>query len=423
MSAIRDRMTLHKDALTIIDRAIKANLPQAAVLKALESHHFTGPLSLVAIGKAAWTMAKAASDFCREHDREIRRGIVITKYGHSQGALPGLEVVEAGHPVPDERTLFGTEKAIRIAEALGAGDELLFLISGGGSALFEKPAEGISLDEIAALNLQLLGSGADIVEVNTIRKRLSLVKGGRFARICAPARVFAVALSDVLGDRLDSIASGPAAPDMTTAEDAFRIAAKYGLSLTPSIRKALEIETPKTLTNVETVVTGSVRTLCESAAAAAKELGYAPLILCDDLTCEAREAGRFAAAIARRAVKNPPCAPRAFIIGGETVVHLRGGGKGGRNQELAFAAAEGIAGLDKTLIFSVGSDGTDGPTDAAGGVVDGRTMARLREKGIDFEKTLDENDAYHGLEAIDGLIKTGPTGTNVNDLTVILCGK
>jgi hydroxypyruvate reductase len=260
-----------------------------------------------------------------------------------------------------------------------------------------------------------------------IRKRLSGVKGGRFALACAPATVFAVVLSDVLGDRLDSIASGPAAPDLSTAEEALAVVKKYRLQLKDSVMEYLGRETPKTLDNVETVISGSVRTLCTSAADIAKELGYTPHILCSDMNGEAREAGRLMAAIARQihcgqyAPRDfSPTKPCAIILGGETVVHLKGKGKGGRNQEIALAAAEGIAGIDNLAVFSVGSDGTDGPTDAAGGIVDGSTAGKLKAKGLKLQEILDNNDAYNGLKAVDGLVMTGPTGTNVNDVAVLL---
>ncbi|MDR2494204.1 MAG: glycerate kinase [Spirochaetaceae bacterium] len=410
---------LYEDAYTIIRRSIAANLPQAAVRDALKTRRFTGTLSLVAIGKAAWTMALAAK---AELGDRITSGIVITKYGHAEHPIPGLEIIEAGHPISDENTLLGTARALDLARGLGKDDELLFLISGGGSALFEKPLEGIGLSDLAAINTRLLASGADIVEINMIRKRLSAVKAGRFAQICEPARVFTVVLSDVLGDRLDSIASGPAAPDLSTADDALRVVDKYGLPIDRRIREYLMRETPKSLGNVETVITGSVRTLCESAARCAADLGYTPYILCTDMNGEAREAGRLMAAMARHIGEGhgsiqPPC---AVILGGETVVRLKGAGKGGRNQELALAAAAGIAGLENLVVFSVGSDGTDGPTDAAGGIVDGTTLSRLREQGLALEDILDNNDSYRGLEAVNGLIKTGPTGTNVNDIAVIL---
>lgn len=415
-----DFVGLRDDAYIIIEQAIKENLPGQAVTNALAQHSFSGEIYMAAIGKAAWTMAKAARDLC---GGRIRKGIVITKYGHSMGDIPGVEIIESGHPILDENTIIGAEKIISMAQGLGERDELLFLISGGGSALFEKPLEGLTLDDVADINKQLLSSGADIVEINMIRKRLSSVKGGRFAQICAPAGIFTVVLSDVLGDRLDSIASGPAAPDMSTVDDAMAVLRKYNITVSEKIMRCLERETPKSLSNVETVITGSVRTLCAAAAKAAAALGYEPLVLCTDLNCEAREAGRAMSAMARQVggeygIKRP-C---AIILGGETVVRLKGGGMGGRNQELALAAAEGIDGMRDTLIFSVGSDGTDGPTDAAGGIVDGSTMERLRQKGIVLADVLDDNDAYHALKAVDSLIMTGPTGTNVNDVSVILCG-
>ncbi|GHV73102.1 D-glycerate 2-kinase [Spirochaetia bacterium] len=413
--------TIYADANTLIKRSIEANLPGAAVRKALAAHRFTGQLSVAAIGKAAWTMAKAAHE---ELGNRIKTGIVITKYEHSQGAIPGMEIIEAGHPLSDENTIRGTEKALALAHSLGAGDELLFLISGGGSALFEKPLPGLTLADIVEVNNQLLASGADIVEINMIRKRLSGVKGGRFAQVCAPAKVFTVVLSDVLGDRLDSIASGPAAPDMSTAEDALTVVRKYKLKLKNSVMEYLGKETPKTLDNVETEITGSVRTLCTGAADIAKELGYTPHILCSDMSGEAREAGRLMAAIARQinGGQYSLTRPCAIILGGETIVHLKGKGKGGRNQEIALAAAEGIAGIDNLTVFSVGSDGTDGPTDAAGGLVDGSTAGKLKAKGLKLQEILDNNDAYNALKAVDGLVMTGPTGTNVNDVAVLLAG-
>ena len=296
-------------------------------------------------------------------------------------------------------------------------DRVLFLVSGGGSALFEKPL--IAPEELADITRQLLACGADITEINTLRKRFSAVKGGRFAQCCAPARVLSILLSDVLGDPPDMIASGPAYPDSTTCAQAMEIAERYGLRLSDDARRCLSMETPKALSNVETRITES---RCGSfapppGAVVCAALGYEPVFLTDRLSCEAREAGAFLAAIARSQAGRRR---RAFILGGETVVHLTGDGLGGRTQELALSAARGMDGLTGALLFSVGSDGTDGPTDAAGGWVDGNTAAALREKGIDIEQVLARNDAYRALQACGGLITTGPTGTNVNDLTVLL---
>ena len=406
-------LALRKDADRIIKESIAAVLPDGAVKRALCSFRpGSGKTLLVAAGKAAWQMAKAASDVLGHFDK----GIVITKYGHVMGDIPGVECFEAGHPVPDENGFAATRKALELTADLSAEDMVIFLLSGGGSALFELPS--INGAELQDITRQLLAKGADITEINTVRKRLSNVKGGRFALACAPAKVFSVVLSDVLGDPLDMIASGPACPDSSTCKEAEAVAEKYGLKMSPQARALLKEETPKELTNVETHVNGSVRELCRAAAAAAEKLGYEPVFLTDRLCCEARDAGKsLAEALKSRA---DSCRSLAFIAGGETVVHLTGNGKGGRNQELALAAAPVIAGLNGAAVFSVGSDGTDGPTDAAGGYVDYESCGALDALGISVSDVLQNNDAYNALNAIDGLIFTGPTGTNVNDVAVAL---
>ena len=405
--------SLRKDADQIVRECISAVLPDEAVRRTLRNYSpGTGKTLLVAAGKAAWQMAKAAVDTLGQVDG----GVVITKYGHVMGEIPGVVCYEAGHPVPDENSFAATKKALELVENRSAEDTVIFLLSGGGSALFELPL--ISGEELQDITRQLLASGADIVEMNTIRKRLSAVKGGRFALACAPARVLSIVLSDILGDPLDMIASGPAYPDSSTCEHAGTIAAKYGLKLSPDAEKLLNEETPKELHNVETHINGSVRELCAAAAAAAQKLGYDPIILTDQLCCEAREAGSFLASILKSHFQSDRSL--AFIAGGETIVHLTGHGLGGRNQELALAAAPGIADIPGAAVFSVGSDGTDGPTDAAGGYVDGETCAALAERGISVFDMLRDNDAYHALQAVSGLIVTGPTGTNVNDVAVAL---
>ena len=302
-------------------------------------------------------------------------------------------------------------------------DTVFFLVSGGGSALFECPAGKLTLADFLDITDQLLKCGADIVEINTIRKHLSAVKGGKFAKLCAPAQVYCIALSDILGDRPDSIASGPACADASTVAEAFAISEKYNLKLTEEMRKQLAMETPKTLANVTMEITGSVTQLCADAARAAEQLGYAPLVLTNMLDCEAREAGRFLASIAKTIRKDglPLSSPCAILCGGETVVHITGKGKGGRNQELALAAAERIAGMGGIVIAAAGSDGTDGPTDAAGGIVDGKTCGILAEKGISIPAVLAENDSNAALAAADALLITGATGTNVNDIYLLLC--
>lgn len=403
---------LRSDAERIWSRAIEAVQPEQAVMRALAGRTFAGKLHLIAIGKAAWTMANAA--YAELGDR-IEDGLIITKYDHSKGAIGKLQIYEAGHPVPDDNSYKATKTAMELVQRAGEGDEILFLISGGGSALFECPL--IPEDEMADITKQLLASGADIVEMNVIRKRLSAVKGGKFAKLAEPAHIFAVVLSDILGDPLDMIASGPAYPDRSTCEDAWNVVKKYNLQLSEAAQECLNKETPKALANVETHVTGSVRELCAAAEQECRALSYETFLLTDRLSCQAREAGRFLANIAQTYAGTGM--KRAFLAGGETVVKLTGHGLGGRNQEIALAAAEGLAGLG-AAVFSVGSDGTDGPTDAAGGYADGETLERLKERGINVDEVLADNDAYHALAAVDGLIKTGPTGTNVNDVAVVL---
>lgn len=406
-------MGLREDADIIVKKSIESVLPDEAVVKALRGKSFPGDVYVVAAGKAAWQMANAAAGILKDGFKE---GIVVTKYDHVMGDIPGIKCFEAGHPVPDENSFKGTQAVLDMVSGLKEKDTIVFLLSGGGSALFEKPL--IPGEELQDITKQLLASGADIVEMNTIRKRLSAVKGGKFAEACKPAKVFTVVLSDIIGDPLDMIASGPAYPDSSTSEDALDIANKYELKLSEDARSLLKEETPKELSNVETVITGSVSELCLAAAKSCREQGYKPIILTDQLMTEAKEAGAFLAAIAK--THQNAKESLAFIAGGETVVHLTGNGVGGRNQEIALGAAAGLDGLRDTAVFSVGSDGTDGPCDAAGGYCDGETNESLKKCGIDVFNVLKNNDAYHALEKIGGLIVTGPTGTNVNDVAVLL---
>lgn len=412
-----------EDAERIIQESIAEVLPDQAVERAMNEIlddatwknkcSRNGKNYLVAIGKAAWQMASKAVEMLEDH---LEQGIVITKYDHVKGMIPGVICYEAGHPVPDSNSFAATEKVLEMTSNLTENDSVFFLISGGGSALFEKPL--ITEKELEDITGQLLSCGADIREMNTIRKRLSAVKGGRFAEHCAPAMVYSVVLSDIIGDPLDMIASGPAYPDQSTTQMAMEIMHKYRLNMSVYAQELLKKELPKELQNVETRISGSVRELCLAAKVACESVGYETEILTDCLDCEAREAGAFLGSIA---VSHQDTAESlAFIAGGETVVHVTGAGKGGRNQEIVLAAAEKIAGMKETVIFSVGSDGTDGPTDAAGGYCDGETKVRLEEQGISIYKKLQSNDAYHALECVDGLIKTGATGTNVNDVAVIL---
>ncbi len=402
---------LRKDAQIIINDAIRAVQPDAAVRRALENKKFPGRVYLAAVGKAAWQMAYAAHACLGSR---IEKGIIITKYGHAPGPIADFSIWEAGHPIPDQSSFLATEKALEMVQGLKEADTVLFLLSGGGSALFEKPL--IPAQQLQNITAQLLSCGADIVQINTIRKRLSGVKGGKFALACAPAQVFSVVLSDILGDPLDMIASGPACPDSSTAEQALDISERYCLQLTPEEKALLAQETPKTLANVTTVITGSVSQLCAAAAESCRALGYTPVLLTDQLCCQAKEAGSFLGSVLKTHARDGK--KLAFLAGGETVVKLTGKGLGGRNQELALSAAAEIDGLGNAVLFSIGSDGTDGPTDAAGGYVDGGTVRQLAHHGISIADALRNNDAYHALQAVDGLIFTGPTGTNVNDVAV-----
>ncbi len=405
------KQSLRDEAKEIILSSLSAVLPDEAVKRELKRFKPSpGKTLLISVGKAAWRMANAAAEVLWKIDA----GIVITKYDHIEGEIPGVVCFEAGHPIPDENGFRASEEVLKLVGGLTKEDTVLFLLSGGGSALFEKPL--IPGEELSDITRQLMACGADIVEINTIRKRLSGVKGGRFAKACAPAQVFCIVLSDIIGDPLDMIASGPAYPDSSTCEEAEEIIGKYGLRLSDRAKRLIKEETPKGLDNVKTVITGSVSRLCQAAAEKCEELGYTPILLTDRLCCEAKEAGSFLATILKTHADDKKSL--AYIAGGETLVHLSGEGKGGRNQELALSGAVGISGLKNVCLFSFGSDGTDGPTDAAGGYVDGYSEERLNELGIRIPRSLSENNSYEALDRIDGLIKTGPTGTNVNDVAI-----
>ncbi len=401
---------LREHSKYIYENAIRENLPDCAVKRALNSMPpYSGRLILVAIGKAGWQMAKTAYECL---GNKIDSGIVITKYGHVMGDLGKIQLCEASHPVLDESTLLSTDKALKLTESLTEKDLVLFLVSGGGSALFESLS--ISLKKMQALTEELLKCGASIEEINTIRKHLSGVKGGNFALHCYPATVHSIILSDVLGNRLDTIASGPTCVDKTTVNDAVSIIKKYEISFDCSLFR----ETPKEITNSTYIISGSVSELCESAKKYAQKLGYKAEILRDNEQGEARILGGELGALAKKYQNTDT--PLAFIVGGETVVRVKGTGKGGRNQEIALSASAEIKGLDNVAVFSVGSDGTDGPTDSAGGYVNGNTYALIEKGGKTPEEYLNNNDAYNALSLSDGLIITGPTGTNVNDVSVLL---
>lgn len=389
-------------------------------------------LLLIGFGKAAPAMARALSE---ELGDLVGAGIILTKYGHATAPLPArIRVFEAGHPVPDRNGLQATQEILRAVEAADAATMIVMLISGGGSALLVAPVEGISLEDKQQVTSQLLRAGADIFELNTVRKHLSAIKGGRLAEAAYPAKIVSLILSDVVGDRLDVIASGPTAADPSSYAGALAVLERYRLidRVPAAVIDLLQrgdrgelTETPKTgsqfLRNVENLVIGGNRQALEAAAGKARALGYRVELLADDLTGEAREVGR---ELARRALTaagdKAPGARLCLLTGGETTVTVRGRGRGGRNMELALAFALEIEGHPGITLLSAGTDGTDGPTDAAGAIVDGTTVTRAREMGLDPRAYLDDNDSYGFFSRVGGLLVTGPTGTNVMDLQIIV---
>lgn len=399
------------DAKKICLHAIESCLPDKAVKEALSRKKLHGDIYLVAVGKASFSMARAACETV-----SIKKGIVISKYGHIPGKIDKVDTYEAGHPVLDENSLKATGAVIEMCSHLKETDTILFLLSGGASALFEKPL--VSLEELQDISDQMLKKGLNIAEINTIRKKLSMVKGGRFARLCEPAKVCSIILSDVLSDRLDVIGSGPTADDTTNGNDAVRIIEKYNLNIRKETLDLIAGSENIRVDNCENVIIGSVKILCRNAMKEAEKLGYRAVLLDDGIDCEARDAGDLLYQEIRKHLSDKENV--ALVMGGETTVRVKGKGLGGRNQELVLSQAQHLSGLDNVLIMSLGSDGTDGPTDAAGGYVDGNSLKKLQEEGIDLEQALNDNDSYHALEKVDALIKTGPTGTNVNDITIAL---
>lgn len=405
---------MHEDAKKIIEQTIVDVMPDRVVRNSLNELQLRGDVSVIAVGKAAWVMAKTASVFLKD---KLKRGLIITKYGHSCGDVQNFEIVESGHPTPDENSVKGAKKAIELLKNLQKDGTLLLLLSGGGSSLMELPVEGLTIEDIQKATKCLLYSGADITEINKIRKKLSAVKGGKFSTYFKGIKAYAIILSDIICEQNDMIASGLTYPDVTTAAEIGEILQKYQIKLDDKIEQVLFNSVPCTGVNVENYVVGSVAELCKAAAVHAQELGYTSYILTTSMNCEAWQAGKWIASMAEKDYRRP----FAVIAGGETVVRVTGSGKGGRNQEIALSAALELKGKKNVLLFSIGSDGTDGPTDAAGGIVDGQTALRLEKMGIDIKKVLKDNDSYHALQKVNGLIKTGATGTNVNDVTVLLC--
>jgi glycerate 2-kinase len=443
----RTTQQLRADSRDIFAAAVAAVDPAAAVQRAVtrqaERLEVAGVsydlrryahVYVVGGGKAGATMAQGLEAVLGDR---LTAGTITVKYGHL-APVSRLTIREAGHPIPDAAGVRGAEAIMQLAERAGADDLVFCLLSGGGSALLPLPSPGISLAEKQQVTGLLLECGASIDEINVIRKHLSRLKGGQLARAVAPATLVTLVLSDVVGDPLDSIASGPTVPDPSTYRDCLDLLARYDLleRLPVSVRTHLrqgEVgahpETPKPGAAIfargQTVIVGNNRTALQAARAAAAALGYTTLVLSSRIQGETRHIARMHAAIAQEMVHHgEPLAPPACVIsGGETTVTIRGDGTGGRNQEFALAAALDIAGLASVVVLSAGTDGTDGPTDAAGAIADGTTVARARKRGLDPRQFLRRNDAYHFFTALDDLLITGPTGTNVMDVHLVLVGR
>jgi glycerate 2-kinase len=422
---------LRRHALTIFKAALAAADPADAVARHLKRRGLSRYRNIYVIGagKAGASMAQAAE---RVLGRRITAGLINVKDGHV-ARLRRIELNECGHPMPDARGVAGAERIAQMAAQAGKDDLVVCLISGGGSALLPLPAEGITLEEKQATTRLLLACGADIHEINAIRKHISRIKGGQLARLAAPATVEALLLSDVIGDNLDVIGSGPTAPDVSTFAVAGGVLDKYAIrsQVPAAVRERIErgergeiAETPKpadpVFRRVRNTVVGGNRLALAAAARRARELGYRTLVLSSEIEGETREIARMHAAIAREIVRSgqPVKPPACIITGGETTVTLKGEGLGGRNQEFVLAAAVDIAGLDNVAIFSAGTDGTDGPTDAAGALADGRTFSR----NPDARRFLAQNDSYHYFQSLGDLVITGPTNTNVADVRLVLVG-
>jgi hydroxypyruvate reductase len=439
-------MNLRKPALSIFRAALEAADPYQAILR-----HVRVENEVLIAGKKRYPLrkfrhiyvlggGKASAQMSRAVEKllgsRIERGLLNTKYGHVT-KLKRIELHECGHPVPDEAGVEGAKRIAELAAAAGADDLVICLVSGGASALTPAPVPPITLEEKQATTKLLLASGANIQEINAVRKHISVIKGGQLARLAYPATVLALLLSDVIGDPLDVIGSGPAAPDPSTFADAKAVLDRYSIwSKTPqTIRRRIEAglrgevpDTPKPADPIFertlNLVVGSNRLAVDAAARKAAELGFRPLVLSTFIEGETRDVARMHAAIARQvhATGQPARTPLVLISGGETTVTLKGPGKGGRNQEFVLAAAIDIAGLADTLVLSGGTDGTDGPTDAAGAVADGQTIARAVKQGLSAAAYLADNDSYHFFEKLGDLLITGPTNTNVMDLRLILIG-
>lgn len=415
------------DPRTLLNDVFQAALAVADPARSLAAHLPVRPAGrtvVVGAGKAAAAMA-AAVEAAWEGPVE---GLVVTRYGHGT-ATRSIEVVEASHPVPDDAGRAAAARILALAEGLGEGDLLLALMSGGGSALLSLPAEGVTLEEKQAVNSALLRSGAPIDEMNCLRKHLSAIKGGRLAAAAHPAKVVTLAISDVPHDSPTAIASGPTVADPTTYADARAIVEKYGLDLPAALRQRLEAaadETPKPgdprLASAEYRLIATPQMALEAAAAVARTAGVTPLILGDSLEGEAREVAQVMAGIAKQVRRHgqpaqPPC---LLLSGGETTVTLRGKGRGGRNAEFLLALAVALDGLPGVSAIACDTDGIDGSEDNAGALVLPDTLARAASLGVDAKARLADNDGYGFFAALDDLVVTGPTLTNVNDFRAVL---
>lgn len=397
-------------------------------------------LVIAGFGKAAYQMAKAVEEM---FDSDlIRGGIVVTKYGHAKsqlsavsdqqsGELKKIKVLEAAHPVPDENGFKAAEEVISLLKEADKNTLVLCLISGGGSALFVSPCDGVTLSEKQAITDLLLKAGADITELNSVRKHLSAVKGGRLAEIVYPAEIISLIISDVIGDKLDVIASGPTAPDPSTYQDALDVLKKFYLldkapgSIVNIFKKGTDGTIPDTpkddnpvFQNVQNIIIGSNKIAIDAAYKEAEVLGLDAEIISSELAGDAKEAGKWLAKKALEEHSNSSSRSKCLISGGETTVIVKGNGKGGRNTELALSFAMEIDGIEGVTFLSAGTDGTDGPTDAAGAVVDGKTISKAKELGLNPQKFLDNNDSYNFFKKTGSLLITGPTGTNVMDIQI-----
>ena len=442
MSELSDRA--RKTASVLILEGLAAADPYKAVKRALKLEDkalvvkgkcipVTGRVYVVGAGKATGGMAVAAEEVLGDLIAEGAIALpeeIVGKY-----ELKRIKVMGSTHPRPSDKSVAAGREIVSIARRASEGDVVLALFSGGGSALMEFPVEGVSINDIMVVSDSLMKAGADIFELNTVRKHLSKIKGGWLAKHAYPATVVCLMISDVVGDRMDTIASGPTVPDPTTFEQAAEVLKRRGLwDKMPSaarsyIEKGLRSEVPETpkpgdpiFNRVHNVVVASNIESLRAMKTKAESLGYNALILTSLLEGEAREVGRVAAAIAKevRRTGNPISPPAVILAGGETTVTVRGKGRGGRNQELALAAAICIEGVEGVAIAAVGSDGRDGPTEVAGAIVDGYTVARAKKAGLDPLKFLDDNNSYEFFKAVGGHVETGYTGTNVNDFLVIV---